>query len=188
MYALSLGVQNIGDTLPKPAYARLSGLNSSTVGIFALAAVQLAEKVIRDQLTRSLIILGACAGLCYNALWYFPVLMVIGGLAIVFWDGWMSQFIRKAKAKWRLRDAHLEEAAPGGIGIVSGNELQDQARQSRPPIFNSATVRSRKMRQTVESPLRQTDTSTRSLPEVDFSPSHIVSIKVGITICFLFFG
>jgi len=40
MYALSLGVQRIHDVLPPIAYAFLSGLNASTVGIVALAAVQ----------------------------------------------------------------------------------------------------------------------------------------------------
>lgn len=40
MYGLSLGVQQIGDTLPDIVYALLSGLNASTVGIIALAAVQ----------------------------------------------------------------------------------------------------------------------------------------------------
>ena len=40
MYALSLGVQRINEVLPGIAYAFLSGLNASTVGIVALAAVQ----------------------------------------------------------------------------------------------------------------------------------------------------
>jgi len=40
MYALSLGVLRINETLPDPVYALLSGLNASTVGIIALAAVQ----------------------------------------------------------------------------------------------------------------------------------------------------
>lgn len=40
MYALSLGVQHINDRLPNAVYALLSGLNASTVGIVALAAVQ----------------------------------------------------------------------------------------------------------------------------------------------------
>lgn len=43
MYALSLGVQRINDVLPAIAYAFLSGLNASTVGIVALAAVQVRE-------------------------------------------------------------------------------------------------------------------------------------------------
>jgi chromate transport protein ChrA len=40
MYALSLGVQKMPDRLPSIVYALLSGMNASTVGIIALAAVQ----------------------------------------------------------------------------------------------------------------------------------------------------
>lgn len=40
MYGLSLGVQKMPDQLPPAVYALLSGLNASTVGIIALAAVQ----------------------------------------------------------------------------------------------------------------------------------------------------
>ncbi len=79
MYGLAVGVSNISDTLPRIVYALLSGLNAATVGIIALAAVQLAEKAITDRLTRLLVFLGAAAGLLYNALWYFPLLMLIAG-------------------------------------------------------------------------------------------------------------
>ncbi|EXK36729.1 hypothetical protein FOMG_09892 [Fusarium oxysporum f. sp. melonis 26406] len=75
MYGLSIGVSNIGDTLPGPVYALLSGLNASTVGIIAVAAVQLSEKAITDKITRILVLLGGAAGILYNALWYFPLLM-----------------------------------------------------------------------------------------------------------------
>lgn len=57
MYVLSLGVSRIGDTLPPPVYSLLSGLNAATVGIIALAAVQLADKAITDKLTRVLVFL-----------------------------------------------------------------------------------------------------------------------------------
>jgi chromate transport protein ChrA len=40
MFLLSVGVAKIGETLPGPVYGLLSGLNASTVGIIALAAVQ----------------------------------------------------------------------------------------------------------------------------------------------------
>lgn len=43
MYALSLGVQKMPDRLPPIVYALLSGMNASTVGIIALAAVQVRE-------------------------------------------------------------------------------------------------------------------------------------------------
>ena len=40
MFLLSVGVGKIGEVLPGPVYGLLSGLNASTVGIIALAAVQ----------------------------------------------------------------------------------------------------------------------------------------------------
>ncbi|KAF3203885.1 hypothetical protein TWF106_007601 [Orbilia oligospora] len=104
MYVLSIGVQNIGEVLPSPVYPLLSGLNASTVGIIALAAVQLAEKAIVDNLTRILVIAGACAGLCYNALWFFPLLMALGGFTTAIWDGWAGQKVRKIKMKMRHRE------------------------------------------------------------------------------------
>jgi chromate transport protein ChrA len=100
MYGLSLGVQKMPERLPPTVYALLSGLNASTVGIVALAAVQLAEKAIKDRLTRILVIFGACAGLCYNALWYFPVLIVAGGLTTVMWDVWLRQRVGKMKTAY----------------------------------------------------------------------------------------
>ncbi|KAF2823535.1 MFS general substrate transporter [Ophiobolus disseminans] len=103
MYALSLGVQKMPDRLPPIVYALLSGMNASTVGIVALAAVQLAEKAIKDRVTRILVIFGACAGLCYNALWYFPVLIAIGGAVTVIWDVWMHQKIGKLRAGYAAK-------------------------------------------------------------------------------------
>jgi hypothetical protein len=44
--------------------------------------------------------MGACAGLCYNALWYFPILILIGGVATVVWDVWLLQMVGKMRAKW----------------------------------------------------------------------------------------
>lgn len=86
MYGLSLGMSQVGDRLPAPVYALLSGLNSATVGIIALAAVQLAEKAITDKMTRIVVCFGGAAGILYSSLWYFPLLMVAGGLATVTWD------------------------------------------------------------------------------------------------------
>lgn len=86
MYGLSVGVSHIGKTLPRQAYALLSGLNAAVVGIIALAAVQLAQKAITDKMTRILVFLGATAGLMYNALWYFPLLMFLAGCTSVIYD------------------------------------------------------------------------------------------------------
>ncbi|KAH6662630.1 chromate transporter-domain-containing protein [Plectosphaerella plurivora] len=86
MYGLSIGISNVGDTLPGPAYALLSGLNASTVGIILVAAVQLSEKAITDRITHILVFLGGAAGILYNALWYFPLLMFLSGISTVVHD------------------------------------------------------------------------------------------------------
>ncbi|KAF9889501.1 hypothetical protein FE257_007211 [Aspergillus nanangensis] len=185
MYALSVGVQNIGETLPPPVYALLSGLNASTVGIIALAAVQLADKAIRDKLTRILVILGACAGICYNALWYFPVLMVIGGLVTVIWDGYLSQIIRKSAARWTRRTIQPEErreddAAP---------EIELTEQYSAQGHHSDGRVRSRKTGQTVQrGNLSQTESNILDPAESNPGHQHIIQIWVGISICIIFFA
>ncbi|KAJ6787516.1 hypothetical protein PWT90_02279 [Aphanocladium album] len=86
MFGLALGISTIGGSLPGPVYALLSGLNAATVGIIVLAAVQLSEKAITDKLTRLLVFAGAAAGLLYNALWYFPLIMAVGGISSLVYD------------------------------------------------------------------------------------------------------
>ncbi|TKA39466.1 hypothetical protein B0A54_10485 [Friedmanniomyces endolithicus] len=129
MYGLSLGVARIDQLLPGPVYALLTGLNAATVGIIALAAVQLGEKAVTDRLTRGVVLVGGCAGLLYTALWYFPVLMAGAGLATLGWDFRVLQrsgeLVRKAL--WR-RSGLEPEALQGGqevdveLQIVSGNQ------------------------------------------------------------------
>jgi chromate transport protein ChrA len=77
IFALAVGVQHVDENLPGPVYTLLFGLNASIVGIIALAAVQLAEKAIIENITRVFVVYRACAGLCYTALWYFPTLTII---------------------------------------------------------------------------------------------------------------
>ncbi|KAK3676010.1 hypothetical protein LTR78_004202 [Recurvomyces mirabilis] len=55
MFALALGVARINSILPGPVYALLSGLNAATVGIIALAAVQLATSFIAILVLRSVL-------------------------------------------------------------------------------------------------------------------------------------
>ena len=110
MFGLALGIRHVSEVLPGPVYGLLSGLNAATVGIIALAAVQLARKAITDKLTRALVAFGGCAGLCYSALWYFPVLMVIGGSATVVWDCWMKTKLQRIKEKMKRRRSESREA------------------------------------------------------------------------------
>jgi chromate transport protein ChrA len=118
-YALSLGIATITPPLHPAVHALLSGLNAAVVGIILLAAVQLSQKAITDRPTRVLVFLGATAGMLYNALWYFPILMFAAGVAIVVWDfRWLHPLgrwvrgvytrVRKGKAENEGQDAGVE--------------------------------------------------------------------------------
>ncbi|CEL09250.1 Putative Chromate ion transporter (Eurofung) [Aspergillus calidoustus] len=182
MYALSLGVQRIDETLPAPVYALLSGLNASTVGIIALAAVQLAEKAIRDKISRILVIFGACAGLCYSALWYFPVLMVAGGVATALWDGLLYQQVLKAKSAWRNRNRQPEPEADAPDSAGLGDAA---ARNST----RGPGVDILRMRKPEAGPLPQpTSAQTFEGRDGHVSQDHVIRIRVGIALFVFFFA
>jgi hypothetical protein len=61
--------------------------------------------------------MGACAGLCSKALWYFPVLILTGGVATIIWDVWLQQRIGKLRTKW---EAKRRRAARNEGGDVEG--------------------------------------------------------------------
>ncbi|GLB42917.1 putative chromate transporter [Lyophyllum shimeji] len=162
MYGFSLGVQRIGEHLPSPAYALLSGLNAATVGIIALAAVQLARKAITDPLMRFLVAFGGCAGLCYTALWYFPVLLVFGGALTGVWDlwgrSWWQRWRNSRKERPRRRSREPEPEA--------GVETVDV------PMEDLKTL------EAVESPAiqrRQPTTTSHPTSAAQLSPSPVVA-------------
>lgn len=110
-------------------YALLTGLNAATVGIIALAAVQLSQKAITDKLTRILVFFGGTAGILYNALWYFPVLMVAGGVSTVIWDyHWLQKLVNSVRRPVHPHDRD-SESHPQPMEPV---ELSSEARLRRP--------------------------------------------------------
>jgi len=143
MYGLSIGVANIAETLPRPVYALLSGLNSATVGVIALAAVELSEKAITDPLTRIVVFGSASAGMLYNALWYFPVLMFASGFATLIFDfRWVHRPIKATGRLFgRLRRVRAPKPAPhqrrpseedATAPATSEQELEDRQRPIQP--------------------------------------------------------
>ena len=194
MYALAIGISHVSNVLPLPVYALLSGLNAATVGVIAFAAVQLASKAITDPLSRLIVVFSACAGLCYNALWYFPVLMVGGGISTVVWDLWARSFVGKLKIRWRRRRPQAEILEiPSSVGH---NEDGDQV--SRRSILSlRSTTGSVQLRQhgasvaayprTGENNPPEERASERSRPEA-VSKVHIVPAKIGFAVVVVFLG
>ena len=132
MYALAIGISHVSDTLPEPVYAFLSGLNSATVGIIAVAAVNLSNKAINDHTSRIVVIGSGCAGLCYSALWYFPLLMVIGGAMTLLWDMLVA-------ADFKL-DALKFKRGNSPSSTHHGRDLEDQNTDEGSPLLTESPV------------------------------------------------
>ena len=66
MLGVALGIRTIQTQLPDLVYALLSGLNAATVGLIALAAVQLSERGIYNQMSRFIICATGSVGILYQ--------------------------------------------------------------------------------------------------------------------------
>ncbi len=162
MYGLSVGIARVGDTLPSPVYALLSGLNAATIGIIALAAVNLAGRAITDELTRILVFLGGALGMLYTALWYYPVVMVGAGLATMGWDlRWPHTIVEYAVVRpWRRiqrkrnKEANAFDAEKGheswprrtaiiNLNILPSSEKPLPAAPRNSEIFNLTEIDAR---------------------------------------------
>ena len=187
MFGLALGVRHVDEFLPDPVYALLSGLNASTVGLIALASVQLARKAITDPLTRILVTFGACAGLCYNALWYFPTILAAAGLLTSLWDCWASAKIQQFI--WRIKNTRVRPSSPGAEeatepsvpmeALASDKELEESTpKQRRQASSSAASV----------APTTRAQTPPINQPSgIDIS-GHSISVKVGLSMIFFFFA
>ncbi|KAI4169093.1 MAG: hypothetical protein LQ343_005956 [Gyalolechia ehrenbergii] len=168
MYALSIGISHVGDTLPDPVYALLSGLNAATVGIIALAGVSLASRAITDALTRILVFLGGALGMLYTALWYYPVIMAGAGLTTMIWDLrwphtttqyllWLCRRLRSTRSKEDLSVPDAETGFSSWPATTSG--VSSLNKPLPPPPHNSKTSKASSVTVT-EVP----ETQSRSVP------------------------
>ena len=200
MYALAIGISHVSNVLPLPVYALLSGLNAATVGVIAFAAVQLATKAITDPLSRLIVVFSACAGLCYNALWYFPILMVGSGISTVVWDLWARNFVRKLKTRWRRRRPQTENLEMTSATLPLDSRIQHSGGGdpvSRRSILSlKSTTGSVQPRQhDASAGVDRTDddnppderASQRPRPEA-FSNVRIVPVQIGIAVVIVFLG
>lgn len=205
MYGISIAVSHIGDTIPSQAYALLSGLNSATVGIVLLAAVQLSQKSITDKVTRILVFLGASAGLLYNALWYFPLLMFLAGCVTVVYDyrflhspvKWVVQlFKRKRSVPAAEMGAEMGEVSPQtGRGPSEVEEPSATTSSGPPAPAPSHTRLSSKEKPQSDLPVSEPEVvderiASRVVPEdrvLDVSWQMGVIIVLGFFVTFIVF-
>ncbi|KIM46358.1 hypothetical protein M413DRAFT_64243 [Hebeloma cylindrosporum] len=175
MYGFSVGVQQISETPPLPVYALLSGLNAATVGLIALAAVQLARKAITDPLTRLLVAFGGCAGLCYNALWYFPALLVFAGFVTVAWDMVGRGLLIKWKNKQRNNRRSVTPPEPKQMDEIKSNPSMDALGPQR-------------RQATSDTPPTLEETSPVPSQSPRDASTHAIPVKFGLIAIILFFA
>ena len=177
MYGLSLGVQQMDEILPGPAYALLSGMNAATVGIIALSAVHLAKRAVTDPLTRILVLFGGCASLCYSALWYSPALLTFAAFVTLTWDTAGGALGRTWRSIRNGRSADPPEPE-GGLenqfiptDIIKPNQSTD----SDGRLASQSTI------STLGEP---SQTSAQPFHDI---PAHAIPAKAGFILIILFF-
>lgn len=173
MYGLSVGISRVGNTLPLPVYALISGLNAATVGIIALAAVRLAEKAITDRLTRALVYLGGIMGILYTALWYYPVLMIGAGITTTVWDmQWLHRIARFCKNRMKNPASVEKELVVDDLEICHPETWTEDARsahgQPSPPTPLNSRRESRCIGPEIPPPLQLSTQTTLEFPKPQY--------------------
>ena len=87
MFGVALGIRNVQAQLPNLVYALLSGLNAATVGLIALAAVQLSERAITNKMERLIITATGCVGILYQKGCYCILLTNFSSVVLSSIDG-----------------------------------------------------------------------------------------------------
>jgi len=144
------------------------------------------------------VIFGACAGLCYSTLWYFPLLIFIGAVVTVIWDTWLQQQIGKIQAKRASRKAgeNVEAVEASNIESVAVEEqpqespvegLQRRTTQATTSelstseqmetVASSSALRPNEDSQARAGAAMRTDTTTHGIP-----------VKLGIGLIATFLG
>ena len=140
--------------------------------------------------------MGACAGLCYNALWYFPILILIGGVATVVWDAWLRQRIGKLRTKWqakRRRAARNERGDAEGANASQNIPLEEHTQaasagltQRKPQAESSGGRISTELEPAGQSPFAagsaQGDAESTEVAPIADTQTHNISVKLGIAL------
>ena len=129
--------------------------------------------------------MGACAGMCYNALWYFPVLIVIGGITTVTWDLFARQKLAEMKRKIRQKETNPQRAAEES-SQETAIPLQEQP--SSKPGLQRRAVASRNDQTQPEQMSGDSEETAQSAPEVMDTRAHSIPVLWGVAIIAAFFG
>ncbi|GAA5892932.1 uncharacterized protein JCM6883_007518 [Sporobolomyces salmoneus] len=131
--AAGFGVQQIPSTLPGIVFALFTGINAATVGLVALAAHRLSNKVVTDQATRVLLLLSGAIASCYESQWLYPVLMVAGGLTTLLVDRFNLY-----QAQQILKKSNTAKSPP--VTVIQPEEIEMQLPRPVPRVASKSNL------------------------------------------------
>jgi hypothetical protein len=144
--------------------------------------------------------------MCYSALWFFPVLIVVGGLTTSVWDVKLQRIVGKAKSRWlqrrRDRDRPVAESATEDQGAEHAEVISlpavaarderatEEGLQRRHAAASTAVPRMSEASNTREgTEPSQVEHSSITQPTARESPHHhTISVRTGCIIIAAFFG
>ncbi|GAA6062577.1 hypothetical protein JCM10212_004890 [Sporobolomyces blumeae] len=153
MTGVAFAVRKIPSTLPDIVFALFTGLNAATVGLVALAAYQLSNKVVTDKTTRLLLVLSGAVAACYESQWLYPVLMVFGGLATLTVD---------RCTLYRSRRTRKQSTATASISPVPGAATTEEIEMQLPRPAAPVATKSASSVLDPEPPSRRPDSTVVS--------------------------
>lgn len=158
-----------------------------------------------------LVIFGACAGLCYSALWFFPGLILIGGIVTAMWDIKLRQIVARVKRRrQQRRDARRttpatesrpadESAEQGEIIVLPAMAAQEDrtdksglqrrtATAATPPASTAGSEAGPSATQEMgRASGTSSDIARRPTAPIDVR-AHVIPVRTGIIIIVGFFG
>ncbi|KAL1413764.1 hypothetical protein Q8F55_001546 [Vanrija albida] len=177
MGALGFGISHIGDVLPGIVLALFTGLNAASVGLIALAALQLATAACTDKLTTLLLWLSASFGICYHAPWMYPSLIAFGGVSTLVWD-FRRVWLRKLGIGRRAEAEEHELTAAAVAASVAPSDEASTAPVNQPaasePGTAAGTPRTSSVRQRITHPA----TPPPDDSQAEAQPTAASSLKV----------
>ncbi|GAA6004893.1 hypothetical protein JCM11491_002270 [Sporobolomyces phaffii] len=136
MTGVAFAVRRIPSTLPDVVFALFTGLNAATVGLVALAAYQLSNKVVTDKPTRIVLFLSGAIASCYESQWLYPVLMVAGGLSTLVVDRYA---LFRARKMLVARPTHATGSDDGPTPRHDAAEIELQLPRPAAPVATKSS-------------------------------------------------
>lgn len=118
-------------------------------------------------------------------MWYFPILILTGGIVTVIWDLWLKQQIGKARAKWVARKR--DRSAPPELVTEEADASVELTERNTSSKQDTNGVQRRHAAQRSPNPEEAPRTDGPDVDRTDVK-SYAIPVPTGLTILVAFCG